>query len=248
MTWFTPKCPVDDKDKVWLEQAGAWLIKEFQIRICEVTVVLPTPEFFPDSYHAEEDDVQILLNRVCSFMGVSADRLTLELFTEEPGELRNHLPFFESWRTGAGGHYHQREEAITIGISTSYLRDPMTLVAVIAHELGHVLLLADKEVFRERKDHEYLSDLLTVLLGLGIFTANSAFHFRQWSGGGKQGWKAKRLGYLTGAKFGYALALFAHARGESKPDWSEYLEGDVKYHFKSGLRYLESQQRKPIAY
>jgi hypothetical protein len=84
-----------------------------------------------------------------------------------------------------------------------------------------------------------LTDLLTVFLGLGIFTANSAFKFNQWTGGGKQGWEAKRLGYLTESMFGYALALFAWARGEDKPQWSKYLEGNVKYYFRSGLKYLE---------
>src|SRR5258706_1152507 len=152
MTWFTPKCPVDDNDKVWLEQAGALLIKEFQIRISEVAIVLPTPEFFPDPSHAEEDDVQTLLNRVCSFMGVSAHRLKLELFSNQDEELSKHLPFFESSRRGAAGEYKKGGEAITIRISTAYLRDPMALVAIIAHELGHVLMLADKTVFRERQD------------------------------------------------------------------------------------------------
>jgi len=41
------------------------------------------------------------------------------------------------------------------------------------HELGHVLLLADGKISKDRKDHEHLTDLLTVWLGLGIFTANS---------------------------------------------------------------------------
>jgi len=153
------------------------------------------------------------------------------------------MPSFESKGTGIAGHYRETAGLVKISLSTAYLRDPMSLVAVIAHELGHVLLLADKKIDRDRKDHEFLTDLLTVQTGLGIFTANSAFRFTQWSGGFKQGWKAQRLGYMTEPMFGYALALFAWTRGELKPTWAEYLEGNVKDHFKSGMKYLQKTTR-----
>jgi predicted Zn-dependent protease len=57
------------------------------------------------------------------------------------------------------------------------MKDPMTLVAVIAHELGHVILLRRELVDREEADMEPVNDLLTVFLGFGIFTANAAFRF-----------------------------------------------------------------------
>jgi hypothetical protein len=239
MKWFTPKCPVNDDEKQWLEESGAWLVKEFDIRIDNVRVVLPTPEFFPDTYRGKEDDVKTLLGRVCSYMGVNADRLSMELFSDEQKELRKHLPSFESSRSGAAGLYREGDDMIRISLSTAYLRDPMAMVAVIAHELGHVLLLADKKIGPERKDHEHLTDLLTVFLGLGIFTANSAFRFTQWSGGFKQGWQARRLGYLTEPMFGYALALFAYARRERQPGWSKYIDGNAGHHFKAALSYLQ---------
>jgi hypothetical protein len=237
--WFTPQCPVNDEQKVWLENSGAWLIREFSIQVSQVTVVLPTPEFFPDPYRGEEEDVDNLLIRVCSYMGVSRDRLTVKLFSDEEKKIRDHLPSFESKGQGVAGHYRETSDLITISLSTAYLRDPMSLVAVIAHELGHVLLLADKKIARESENHEFLTDLLTVQMGLGIFTANSAFRFTQWSGGFKQGWKAERLGYLSEPMFGYALAFFAWTRKEGKPPWSKYLEGNVKDHFKSALKYLQ---------
>jgi hypothetical protein len=236
--WFTPHCPVNEEDRVWLEKASLWLLDQFELNISDVTVVLPTPEFFPDIYHGRDEDVDKLLSRVCSYMGVRRDRLILELFANEENKIREHLPSFESSTQGAAGLYRETDNLIKLSVSTEYLRDPMSLVAVIAHELGHVLLLSDKKISRARKDHEYLTDLLTVQMGLGIFSANSAFRFNQWSGGFKQGWKAQRLGYLTEPMFGYALALFAEKRGEPKPKWAKYLEGNVKDHFKSGLKFL----------
>ena len=237
--WLTPQCPVNEEERVWLEKGGAWLLNQFDINIDDLAVVLPTPEFFPDTYQGEEDDVEKLLVRVCSYMGVSRDRLSLELSSDKEEKIRDHLPSFESKGRGAAGHYRETADQIRISLSTAYLRDPMSLVGVIAHELGHVLLLADKNIARDRKDHEFLTDLLTVQKGLGIFTANSAFRFTQWSGGFKQGWKVERLGYLSEPMFGYALALFAWTREENKPQWSRYLEGNVKDHFKSALKYLQ---------
>ena len=57
------------------------------------------------------------------------------------------------------------------------MKDPVALVATLAHELGHVILLRPGLVDRDDPDMEQLNDLLMVFLGFGIFTANSAFRF-----------------------------------------------------------------------
>ena len=203
-------------------------------------VVLPTPDFFPDEYTAAAEDVEALVQRVCDYMGVSRDRLELELFSDQHRELRHHLPIFESAGRRAAGQFMQGvdQASIKIRLSTDRLNDPMSLVATIAHELGHVLLLADGKISRDRADHEQLTDLLTVWFGLGIFTANSVFKFNQWSGGFKQGWESERLGYLSEQMFGYALAWFACLRGEANPAWAKHLKGDSKYYFRSSMRFL----------
>jgi len=54
---------------------------------------------------------------------------------------------------------------------------------------------------------EPLTDLLTVFLGFGVFTANAAFRIEQHQDGRSQGWSARRQGYLSEEEFGYALAV-----------------------------------------
>src|SRR5260370_37402733 len=108
MDWFTPKCPVNDQEKAWIEDSVLWILEAFGLKsLKEILVVLPTPEFFPDEYSGEEEHVRKLSDRVCSFMGVDPDRLELELCPEEGAELRHHLPFFESSGKGAAGQYQQ---------------------------------------------------------------------------------------------------------------------------------------------
>ncbi|MFE6000657.1 hypothetical protein ACFQ6C_27955 [Streptomyces sp. NPDC056454] len=54
---------------------------------------------------------------------------------------------------------------------------PAVLTAIIAHELGHVRLLDEDRVQGLDVDHERLTDLVTVFLGMGFFTANAAYTF-----------------------------------------------------------------------
>jgi hypothetical protein len=244
MKWFGAECPVNEKERLWIEKSSEWLSRQLSLDSNDVKVILPTAEFFPDVYRAEEADVDKLLRRVCAYMKVHRDRLSLELFSDRRHELRHVLPSFESRERGVAGQFSLRQdELIKIRISTDSLSEPMALVATIAHELGHVLLLADARISNDRKDHELLTDLVTVLCGLGIFTANSSFTFRQWRGGFKQGWESKRLGYMTEAMFGYALAWFAFVREESTPTWSTHLRGDARHYFKASLRYLRKAHR-----
>ncbi len=99
----------------------------------------------------------------------------------------------------------------------------MSLVATIAHELGHVHLLGDGRISADEEDHEPLTDLLTVFLGVGIFPANSVIRDVNWHSGNMEGWSISRQGYLTAPMFAYALALFAYIRGEYKASWSKHL-------------------------
>jgi hypothetical protein len=240
MLWFTPKCPVEADDKLWLEESMEWLLEEFGCDAFRaVAVILPTDEFFPDLYSGDEDDVWALLERVCGFMSVDPNLLELKFFDDEHSELQGSLCCYESTYDGASGIYNERGDKSVISLATSQLADPMFLVATLAHELGHVRLLGERRIEADFEDHEPLTDLLTVFFGLGVFAANTAFSFRQWANTSSQGWRTDRQGYLSEEMFGYALALFAQMRGESDPNWPRYLEGSVKTYFKNAQRYLE---------
>jgi hypothetical protein len=240
MSWFTPRCPVEVEDKVWIEESMLWLVEEFgaeAVRDCKV--ILPTDEFFPDPFSEEEDDVRALVERVCGYMGVSPGRVELNFFTDEDAALRLGMPSCESSSAGVAGHYQKRRGKYVIGIESALARDPTSLVATIAHELGHARLLGEARLHAGFEDHEPLTDLLTVFLGMGVFTGNAVFSFRQWTDAFSQGWQTERRGYLTEEMFGYALGLFAWLRGESHPAWAKYLEGNVSAYFRNGHKYLE---------
>ena len=240
MPWFTPKCPVETEDKTWIEESMLWLIEEFGAdTLLNVPVMLPNDECFPDEFSEEEDDVRALVRRMCGYMGVDPSRVELDIYTDQNVEAQSLLPEYDYSHSGASGHYRKRRGKFIISVESSQVRDPVCLIATIAHELGHVRLLGEGRLSASFEDHEPLTDLLTVFLGLGVFTGNSVFKFRQWGDPFSQGWQTERRGYLTEEMFGYALAAFAWVRGESKPAWSKFLEGDVGVYFNSGHKYLE---------
>ncbi|MBC8029971.1 MAG: hypothetical protein H7Z16_07655 [Pyrinomonadaceae bacterium] len=240
MHWFVPKCPVEAEDKEWIEESMLWFIEEFGAdTLRNTSVILPTAQFFPDQFSGDEDDLRALVNRVCDYMNVDPGRVELDIFTDRRAGAGRDLPVYEDSYSGAAGHYRKRRGKFVVSLESSQASDPTCLIATIAHELGHVRLLGEDRVTVDYEDHEPLTDLLTVFLGMGVFTGNSVFRFRQWDDAFSQGWQTERRGYMTEEMFGYALASLAWLRWEIKPPWSKYLEANVSAYFKGGQKYLE---------
>ncbi len=58
----------------------AWISSTFgadSMRRCPV--ILPTQEFFPDPYEADEDSAERIFSRVCSYLKVDRKRVTLRM-------------------------------------------------------------------------------------------------------------------------------------------------------------------------
>lgn len=206
--------------------------------LLSVEVVLPTEEYFPDPYSGSPHDIHVMLERVCGYMDVDPREVEMRLYTND--DTANIHPLAASEKGGPHelGTYQMRGGKYHITLESSQAVNPEGLVATIAHELGHVVLLGEDRLDPDYEYHEPLTDLLTVFYGLGIFSANSSFSFEQYTNAQYQGWQASRSGYLTEEMYGYALALFAYARVESRSDWMKHLSVNVRHYFKQGSKYL----------
>ncbi len=249
MLGFAPKLPVSDQERLWVDEGFRRLEKMLgQRRMLEAKVVLPTAEDFPDPYDDSPMAAKKLCRRVCGYMRVDPSTIEIETFEDETEELRKILPHWSgNSRKCAGLFVHDQEEGgeqvargglMVVAINETQLKDPLVLVATVSHELGHVILLGGKLMTHKTPDHEPMTDLLTVFLGLGIFTANSAGRFRQFQEDGRQGWSMQRLGYMPEEAYGYALAKFALARGENKPKWVKHLSTNVRADFWSSMQWI----------
>jgi hypothetical protein len=249
MFGFAPKSPVSAKAGTWIEESMLRFRDLFGAETLQnCPVVLPTPEFFPDNWDGTLTGAQAFLDRVCGYMRVDPERVALELYYDEDmGDDMGHLlPHWEESRSGAAGLYSQRRDAekVTITLKVERRIDLTAMVATIAHELGHVVLLADSLVDRDAEDMEPLTDLITVFNGLGIFNANSAVQFSQFQEGSRHGWSARRLGYLSEEMFGYALAFFAWLRQEDRPAWAKHLNVNVGAYFKQSLKFIRHEKTR----
>jgi hypothetical protein len=240
-------CPVDPEVQEWIDGRLDWLRDQLGRDVPrKVRIILPTPEFFPDPYEGRPDDAQGMLIRVAGYMNVDPDRFKLFIYSEAnpeppPGLGPNRTLGSAGVYIRDGGNDRHGNTRAAIGIESSQLSDPMALVATLAHEVGHEILLGQKRVSADQQDHEPLTDLVTVFRGMGIFGANATIRDGGWSTGTLAGWSTKRLGYLNQRMFGYALARFAWIRNETRPSWIRHVRPDVRAPLKNGLKFLAAR-------
>lgn len=238
------KLPLSDEERQWIDGGFQRLERLLgRQRMLECEVALPMPEHFPDPYDGSEGSLEAMFCRVAGRLQVDPATVELQVFDDEARVTMSLMPFAAGSSGGAGGLYvHGGGERTVVAINSSQLGEPMALVATLAHELGHAILLRPGLVGRDEADMEPLNDLLMVFLGFGVFNANSVFQFQQYTSYDRQGWSTRRLGYLTEQQFGYALARFATERSERNPAWAKYLNTNVGSYWKRGMGWLAENE------
>jgi hypothetical protein len=244
MFGFRPRLPIAEEERLWVDEGLRRLSRMLGAsRMQNAKVVLPTDEFFPDPYAPNEAGVEALFCRICGYMGVPRSHVELAIIPDT-SELVEMLPEHSYQPDGpAGLHYGKRCEGEhpLVAVRASLLKDPLTVVATLAHELGHVILLDGGRLDRDDEDMEPLTDLATVYLGMGVFTANAARRFLQFQQDRRQGWSMSRLGYLPEDVYAYALARFAQERGEIDPAWTAHLSTNLKTWFRQSSKWMRNE-------
>lgn len=165
LTWLSPKCPLATGEKMWTESRMCWLAGKLGLdRLIGAEVVLPEHRYFPDPFAGTPADARRIFDRVCGYMRLDPNRFDLDVVPDDD------IP-------GFAGEYIEGERP-RIVLAFTQLLDPERLVATIAHELAHDILLGGKLVTLDVQDHEPLTDLVPVFLGLGLFMANAPLRDR----------------------------------------------------------------------
>src|SRR5581483_9315425 len=231
MFWSKPKLPLKADEQQWIDDSFNWLLKQFgKDYFLKLQTILPIASSFPDKYQGTEACALLVVRRTCLYMDVIPDSVEVFFFDDWENVRDRNMREYGETKSGAAGLYFHKNDPnakLRIAIHCNKLKEPTALVATIAHELGHVILLGGGRISREDASHEHLTDLLTVFLGMGIFTANAAFQFRQWQDHSHQGWKDSRQGYMSEEMFGYALAAYCWLKAEQKPGWTHLLAVNV---------------------
>ena len=200
-----------------------WSARKFGVnRLLKAQVILPDEGWFPEDYEGTTDGARRLLDRLCGVMQIAPSSIQLEVCED------TEIPC-------AAGQC----EAGLIRLAENQLADPLGVVAVMAHELAHGLLI-DRGLLKDDLDAAWVTDLLPVYLGLGILTANATLSEKTEHQGHHCSCTSRCRGYLNSGILGYALALFAWVRGERRPDWAKFLRRDVAHALAAGLGYLDA--------
>jgi hypothetical protein len=239
-----PKLPVAQEEAEWIDKSFLLLIDLFGPEwVREAPLVLPTDNFFPLKYEQTEAWASSAFDCVCKLMKVDPDRVEL-IFDEDDMEHLRKTGLRIGRTSGAAGLYHEvptkdGPSKAKIHIKNTLIKEPESMIAVMAHELSHVLLLGDAKIERDFEKMEPLTDLMTVFSGFGVFNANAAHVHKS----GSRGWKVMNHGYLSPMEFAYALAVFAWTRGERDPKWDKELTTNVRVFMKDSLAFFKAEKR-----
>ena len=236
-----PECPIDTNTRLWMEQAFVWLVQEFgQNNQLTKPLLFPTPEHFPIVYDGSHDSFIQTAHIVARQMDIDLATINLELYNESVQEIQSDIgisiftqPDDTSEVPLTAGLYFGKNAAgkYDVFIEKYNLNDPEKLVATIAHEFAHIKLLGEKQV---SFNDESLTDLTTVIFGIGVFNANCAFReIKNFSVRGHS-----TLGYLKQREWGYALALYAYFKQEKDPGWLLHLTPNIRSDFKKSIAFM----------
>lgn len=235
------KLPITEADKTWIDEDLNWLCAEFgKEHFLEIRTITPTKDFYDRTFDGTEKDAEFILERTMELMNIRDAEIQLEFFTDQPIEmadgtiLTTPTDIEGSW-SSAGGTYQKTGNEIIISIERGQLKNPISLIATISHELAHQILLGENRI---EENDEYLTDLTAIAYGFGVFIGNSRFQF---SASGF-GWQSSGQGYLPEQIIAYAMARLSKLRKEN-PNYSKFLDKSLKKYFDQSWDWLMENEK-----
>jgi hypothetical protein len=224
-SWLRTPRPLETAEMAWTERCMIRLADQFGLDVLRDASFL-IPAEYAAAFDGSEAHAVDIFDDVCEAMSIAPSHLRFEIVDD------GFLP-------DSCGHY-DRSAGPIVRVRASLLGDPCRLVATIAHEASHHLLLGGGIQRGDEPDLEPTTDLLPVFFGYGIFMANATVRFRATHAGTVETWSISGQGYLPSRVFGYALALAAAFRGENRPRWAAALRPDAKEPYQLATRRLNT--------
>jgi len=241
MFWNISKSPITLEDQQWLEDSFIELAKLFgSNQILAYETVLPNEKYFDWNFTGAEVDAENVLQVVCEYMHVDISKIKLIFYSEEEVQFTDEglitQPDKDDKRT-AGKYKGAYIGKYDIMLEIQQLKNPVNMIATLAHEVAHIKLLGERRIFI---NDEPLTDLTTYIFGFGLFSANSSvIKMNTWSGNTHSGWRISRGGgYLHFKIHSYALALLTLIRSE-ETTWFNYCEKEIASNVKKALKYMD---------
>ncbi len=236
---FAKKTFLDAEIEAWMLDGYGWLMRNLggMERIALSPLATPNRDFFPPTQAKGRALGAHIFDCVRSSMGMQDWYVSLEPFKRAPSLAGLSYGTIESG--GANGTFHWDGNKVVISYADDLVAQPHQLVATFAHELSHYLTGSVSEQMPGDEDaHELLTDLCVAYTGFGIFGANAAFHFEQFSDGQSQGWSSQRSGYLSERSWAFALAVFIALKGLPIDSAERWLKDSLVRQAREASKYL----------
>lgn len=208
---FKRKPFLDPETADWHIENFEWLVKCFASSksLTHAQLVLPKPGYFPNDGETGHPLAERIFDQVKAYAQIDWPvRLV-----QRPANRKPSRSMFEvtQGRSILGTFQASLDNIPEISYAANLLEDPISLVATLAHEVGHLIVHSAPAIpICDTDEMEFLTDLTAVYLGFGIFLANSSFTTDAWRDDamGTQGWRTQRQGYLPEPDLVFATALF----------------------------------------
>lgn len=233
---FRAKPLLSEEDQHFQVECYRWLLTHFggDDFYREARLVLPTREFFPTAVDSPQLAARTTFEQVKRYAGMQDWDCRLEAQDQDPNPVVAPTIAVQNIEHNPLGTFSaDNNNQVTITYNPKLLANPEQMVATFAHELSHYLTATAPEPPPGGWENwEFATDICVTFLGFGVFNANSAFSFQQFSGVDSQGWQTSGGGYLSQAEHSYALALFLLLKDippeQARPHCSANIQGLLK--------------------
>ena len=245
MGLFGPRFMFDEGTTDWIFDTYAWALEHLGTDVFYqfTDLVLPTDRFFPDKLEDSDDIAQHLFKRVRQHAGMDDWPCRLVAQEEDANPVVGPALLIKGAPSGPAGTFSVsggKTPTIEISYNPSQVRWPESLIATFAHELAHYLIHSAESLPPGGREYEeHATDLVAVFMGFGVFLANSAFTFSQYTDTDSQGWQSFGQGYLTESELTYCLAVFLHLKGIDRKFVEPHLDRSLRSVLKTATKEMK---------
>ncbi len=243
---FGRRSVLSEEDLQFQIESYRWLLTHFggDDFYKKAVLVLPTKEFFPAVVNSKDEAVRATFEQVKKYAGMSEWPCKLEAQEEDPTLVVAPTVVLQNVESNPLGTFSANEKnEVVITYNPKLSSDPTQMVATFAHELSHYLTGSSPEPPPGGWDNwEFATDICAAFLGFGIFTANAAFNFQQYTNVDSHGWQTSGGGYLSEAEHSYALAIFLKLKGISCDSAFPFCDQSVRRFLKKACSELDESQ------
>ena len=206
-------------EREWLWAALQTLVDaRGEQQLLEAPVVLPTDEWFPDCWTADEHGVTRLAKRLLGYAGIGHYAVDVRVFTDatEVREVGLDGNASATSHAGAAAWFAGiRGGTCLFGAESSQLDDPVGIVGAMAHEVAHAFRRSHRLEHRDRDLEEKLTDVTTIDPASGLLTtAASARYVTRHHDNHGSSYSHRKQGYLAWNEMGFMLASQLKLRGD----------------------------------